>query len=139
MCRHYFFIGIRYVMRISSLHTTGLLLRHDDSCFLAVKIGNANIKTSTFRVEVIFYSIRVCYLFPFAVPGESGACKAGLLSADGCHSLRSLHPPQAALPSLPMKIGNANTKTSTEMWRSFLCLKHVAGMFLNGCCIKSLQ
>ena len=38
--------------------------------------------------------------------------QAPALHTDPCHSLRSLDPPQAALTSLPVKIGNANTKAS---------------------------
>ena len=37
---------------------------------------------------------------PVAVPGIFLADGAASSSADRCHSLRSLHPPQAALPSL---------------------------------------
>ena len=38
---------------------------------------------------------------PVAVPGIFVAVGAASSSADRCHSLRSLHPPPAALPSLP--------------------------------------
>ena len=78
------------------------------------------------------------YLFPVAEPGIFLAAEAALSSADRCHSLRSLVPLQAALPSLPIpntevklmyadkphgrlpgKIGNANTKGSYESRRLF--------------------
>jgi len=35
-------------------------------------------------------------------PAETSPDEAGLFLADRCHSLRSLLPPQAALPSLPL-------------------------------------
>ena len=40
---------------------------------------------------------------PFAVPGICLRRRRSLASADRCHSLRSLHPPPAALPSLPLR------------------------------------
>ena len=48
-------------------------------------------------------------------------------SADRCHSLTSLDLPLAALGSLPVKIGNANTRTSTEMWSFSFCLQVSTG------------
>ena len=39
---------------------------------------------------------------PVAVPGVHLAVGAVALHTDRCHSLRSLHPPPAALPSLPI-------------------------------------
>jgi len=39
---------------------------------------------------------------PVAVSGIFLADGAASSSADRCHSLRSLHPPQAVLPSIPM-------------------------------------
>jgi len=38
---------------------------------------------------------------PVAVPGVRLAVGAAALHTDRCHSLRSLYPPPAALPSLP--------------------------------------
>ena len=55
-------------------------------------------------------------------PATAAHDKACLLFADRCHSLRSLLPPQAALPSLPMKIGNANTEESSESLTLFMYL-----------------
>jgi len=40
-------------------------------------------------------------LRPVAMPGIFVADGAAFAAADRCHSLRSLHPPPAALPSLP--------------------------------------
>ena len=40
--------------------------------------------------------------YPVAVPGVRLADKAATLPTDRCHSLRSLLPPPAALPSLPI-------------------------------------
>ena len=42
------------------------------------------------------------HLFPFAVPDSFVGDGAPSSSADRCHSLRSLYPPLAALPSLPI-------------------------------------
>ena len=41
-------------------------------------------------------------LCPVAVPGVRLADGAAALHTDRCHSLRSLYPPPAALPSLPI-------------------------------------
>ncbi|MBQ3252522.1 MAG: hypothetical protein IJB02_04710, partial [Oscillospiraceae bacterium] len=60
---------------------------------------------------------------PVAVPGIFVADGAASSSADRCHSLRSLYPPQAALPSLPrfslaspVQIGISNKKISHPDW-----------------------
>ena len=47
-------------------------------------------------------ALRLQISVPVAVPGIFLADKAASSSADRCHSLRSLAPPPAALPSLPM-------------------------------------
>ena len=51
---------------------------------------------------------------PVAVPGIFVADVAASSSADRCHSLASLYLPQAALGSLPVRIGSANMKTSRK-------------------------
>ena len=56
---------------------------------------------------------------PVAVPGIFVGDGAPSSSADRCHSLSSLIPPLAALASLPVKIGNANTKQRTTVRPSF--------------------
>ena len=47
-----------------------------------------------------------CRYFPVLLrcPAKASPVEAGLLSADRCHSLRSLLPPPAALPSLPRSV-----------------------------------
>ena len=47
-----------------------------------------------------------CRHFPVLLrcPAKASPVEAGLLSADRCHSLRSLLPPPAALPSLPRSV-----------------------------------
>ena len=57
--------------------------------------------------------------FPVAVPEKICGLTLVLDFFDRCHSLTSLYLPQAALGSLPGKIGNANTRTSTVMSRFF--------------------
>jgi len=116
------------------------------------KIGNANTRTSVRNNGGFLFCMEQLdvHLFPVAVPGIFVGDSAPSSSADRCHydslraalwavarlhgacgrtSLRSLEPPQAALPSLPIlntevklmyadkphgrlpgKIGNANTK-----------------------------
>jgi hypothetical protein len=51
--------------------------------------------------------------------------------ADPSHSLRSLFLPPAALPSLPVKIGNANTRNLHRNVEVFLYLKHTTGIILD--------
>ena len=46
---------------------------------------------------------QVANYLPFAVPGALVGGKAPSSLTDRCHSLRSLHPPPAALPSLPAR------------------------------------
>ena len=46
---------------------------------------------------------------PVAVPDKIFGLTPILDFIDRCHSLRSLHPPQAALPSLPNSTTSANT------------------------------
>ena len=56
---------------------------------------------------------------PVAVPGIFVGDVAPFSSADRGHALPSLHLPPAALGSLPVKIGNANTKQRTTERPSF--------------------
>ncbi len=84
------------------------------------KIGNANTKSQE-KSWLLFYLYTAgtgdqVHLFPVAVPGSFLANGAAASSATRslcfiCHWQHSAHSPG--------KIGNANTKTSTEMWRFF--------------------
>ena len=49
------------------------------------------------------YQERFCVSPLLRCPAEATPGEAGLLLADRCHSLRSLLPPPAALPSLPQR------------------------------------
>ena len=52
-------------------------------------------------------------LRPVAVPGIFVADGAAFAAADRCHSLRSLYPPPAALPSLPDRIPEVDWNTAS--------------------------
>ena len=66
--------------------------------------------------------------FLLRCPADAVSCQTQHL-ADRCHSLASLHLPQAALSALPLtaKMGNANTiRNLTKFGEVFLLLKGIA-------------
>jgi len=56
-------------------------------------------------------------------PAETSPDEAGSFPADRGHSLASFHLPLAAVGSLPLKIGNANTKASVRNDGGFFLLQ----------------
>ena len=58
------------------------------------------------------------HLFPVAVPGIFLAGGAASSSAERCHSFGSLHPPPAALPSLPIPNTEVKLMCADNTWRA---------------------
>ena len=86
------------------------------------KIGNANIFYPTTKVVGIFITGSgtdgPVHLFPVAVPCVRLADGAAALHADRCHSLWSLYPPPAALPSLPIPNTEVKLMYADNTWRA---------------------
>ena len=60
------------------------------------------------------------HLFPVAVPCVRLGDGAPALPTDRCHSLRSLYPLQAALPSLPIPNTEVKLMYADNTWQALL-------------------
>ena len=72
-------------------------------------------------------ALGVVGLSPVAVPSIFVVDKATSSSADRCHSLWSLFPPQAALPSLPLRYVISYNNSPWQMPRGVSLLFHCYG------------
>ena len=85
---------------------------------LAGKISNANTKASYESRRHFLWIGTGGHLFPVAVPDIFVGFEKPSSAVDRCHSLRSLLPPLAALPSLPNPNTEVKLTCADNTWRA---------------------
>ena len=87
------------------------LLGNDDSA----EIIDTSYNTGCLHISVLLIIILIRRIIPVAVPGIFVGGGAPASSADRCHSLSSLHPPPAALASLPCSFHISSLLVNSRM------------------------